>query len=223
MMNMHTWSADRGHHSIILDASQNGFDKGAAAMGSILLTDEDPDRLFLFYTGASDIYWSRSAIGLATSKNMLEFRRNGGNPILEGSKDPFFHKCILNPAVIRVNNRFYMIFSGESAPKSSRKLGIAYADDPEGPWRIMGELIKPSFLWEGNAIDNGSSILKLDDETILLYYSSITSPKIYDISTLLRRYPIRRIGILKVRIRGTSLSRIEAMRFSGNPLKLSKA
>ena len=44
------------------------------------------------------------------------------------------------------------------------------------------------------------------------------SRKAWDIFAFLRHYPIRRIGILKVRIRGVSPSSIEAMRFSGTPL-----
>ena len=112
-----------------------------------------------------------------------------------------------------------MVLAGKPQMNLPRRIGIAYSDDPRGPWQIIGELAKPMHLWEGNGIDNGPSVAKLDDETFLLYYSSITSPKGYDIGTLLRRYPVRRIGVLKVRVRGTSLSNIEVMRYSGNPLK----
>jgi len=209
----------RVHHGIVLDASLDGFDKGAATFGSIFVDSEDPSILYLFYAGAVDVEWSQSAIGLATSNDGFEFKKIGKNPVLEGSPESFCHRNVLTPVVARVRNRFYMIFSGSSVPHSSRRIGIAYADDPKGPWHILKELIKPSYLWEGNDIDNGPSLLKFDDETIMVYYSSLTSPKPFDVFNLFRGYPVRRIGILKVRIRGTSPSSIEALRLRGSPLK----
>ena len=207
------------HKGIVLDVSPHGFDSGSACYGSIFVNEDDPENLFLFYAGASDVQWSRSSIGLAVSNDALTFKKMSGNPILEDSPKSFCYKQALSPVVTRVGNRFFMILSGKPAANAARRIGIAYADDVKGPWRIIGELIKPTQFWEGNAIDNGPSVVKLDDETILLYYSSLMIPKAYDFLTVLKRYAARRIGLLKVRIRGTSLSQIEAMRFSGNPLK----
>jgi hypothetical protein len=216
---MYPWDQNRRHHGIVLDASKKGSDMGSAAMGSIFIDDDDRNTWFLFYTGAQDKRWSKSAIGLAVSRDGVGFKKNSGNPMIEVGNGSFCNTQALNPAVIRVKNRFFMVLTGKRSPDSSRRIGIAYADDPKGPWHIIGELIKPSDFWEGKAIDNGCSIVKSDDETLLVYYSSLMSPKTYDVFTFLRRYPVRRIGILKVRIRGTSRSSIEAMRFSGNPLK----
>lgn len=217
--NIPFWSKNRVHHGIVLDTSSKGFDRGSVTSGSVFVDQDDPNNLFLFYSGASDATWSHSAIGLATSSDGFEFRRVGKGPVLEGPRDSFCFKEALAPAVTRVGNRFYMIFSGKPSPMSYRRLGVAYADDPRGPWNIIGELIKPESLWEGRDLDNGPSIVKLNNETILVYYSNITSFPRRDIFTLLRRYPIRRIGILKVRLRGASMSSIQVYKFSGNPLK----
>lgn len=209
----------RRHHGVVLNASQYRFDKSSAAMGSVFYCDDESSKLFLFYTGVQDSDWSKSAIGLATSTNGVDFKRNSGDPIIADNDGFFCSAQALNPAVTRVKSRFFMILSGRHSHNSTRRIGIAYADDVEGPWHVIGELIKPSFVWEGDAIDNGCSIVKLDEETILVFYSSLTSRKVYDLFAFVRRYPIRRIGVLKVRIRGTSSSSIEAMRYSGNPLK----
>jgi len=209
---------NRKHYGVVLNASKQNFDKGSAAMGSIFRCDDD-SKLFLFYSGARDNTWSKSSIGLATSSDGVNFERNSRDPVIEGENDSFCSVQALNPAVTRVKNRFFMVFSGKRSLGSPRTIGLAYADDVEGPWRVIGELIKPSYIWEGNGIDNGCSAVKLDEETLLVFYSSLTTRKVYDVFTLLRRYPVRRIGILKVRVRGTSPSSIEAMRFSGNPLK----
>ncbi len=212
------WCESRHHCGVILDVARGGFDGGSASFGSVF-SDEDHDKLFLFYTGASDVKWSRSAIGLASSKDGLEFKRISKVPILEGNPKSFCYVHAMAPVVTRIENRFYMILSGKPSPKSFRRIGIAYSEDLEGPWHVIGELIKPSRLWEGTNIDNGPSIVKLNHDTILAFYSNITSWKRYDIFARWRRYPIRRIGIIKIRIRGTSRSSIEVHRFSGNPLK----
>ena len=209
----------RAHYGVVLDISPNRFDSGSASFGSIFIDEDNPNTLFLFYSGAPNGQMRDSAIGLATSKNGLQFRKESKEPLLRGTTKSFCAKQALMPIVTKIHNRFYMVLSGKPSIDSSRRIGIAYADDPKGQWRIIGELIKPTRLWEGNGIDNGPSIVKIDAETIILYYSSIMSPKAYDVFAFLRRYPIRKIGILKVRIRGTSHSSIEAMRFSGNPLK----
>lgn len=212
------WSKSCDHCGVILDTARDGFDRGSASFGSIFF-DEDQDTLFLFYTGASDVKWSRSAIGLASSKDGLEFKRISNSPILEGNPKSFCYVHAMAPVVTRIGNRFYMILSGKPSQNSFRRIGIAYSDDLGGPWHVIDELIKPSCLWEGANIDNGPSIVKLNHDTILAFYSNITSWKRYDIFSMWRRYPVRRIGIIKIRIRGTSRSSIEVHRFSGNPLK----
>ncbi|HKZ93511.1 MAG TPA: hypothetical protein VJ249_02870 [Candidatus Bathyarchaeia archaeon] len=207
------------HHGIVLDVSKNEFDQGSASFGSIFVDDDDPRTKLLFYSGALNGQMTKSGIGLATSKEGFLFHKESNEPVFRGDLGSFCHFQALVPIVMKVKHRFYMILSGKPSPNEPRRIGMAYADDPKGPWHIIGELIRPGQFWEGNGIDNGCSVARIDEETILVYYSSITSPKTCDVFTFLRRYPVRRIGILKIRIRGTSRSNIEAMRFSGNPLK----
>ena len=233
-----SWHKSRVHHGVVLDVSTKGFDKGAATFSTVFVDEDDEDTMFMFYSGAQDTVWSRSAIGLATSKDGLKFRKVGKEPVLEGTPSSFCCKEALTPAVTRMKNWFYMVFSGRRSAESSRRLGIAYADDPKGEWHIIGELIKPLYAWENSHIENGPSIVKLDDETALLFYSNVSSSGLdiltfvrqlllrrkinlssLDVRTFLRRYMIRRLGILKLRIRGSSKSNLEALRFSGNPLK----
>lgn len=207
------------HHGVVLDVSSTGFDQKGASFGSFFVDKDDPETIFLFYSGSKNNKMIGASIGLATSSDRLNFRKEGKNPILIGSPSSFCHIQAVAPVVMKLHNRFYMILSGKPSLGSSRRIGIAYADDPRGPWRIIGELIRPIRLWEGSGIDNGPSVVKIDNKTVLLYYSSITSTKAYDLFTFLRRYPIRRIGLLKIRIQGTSLSSIETLRYAGNPLK----
>ena len=211
--------SDKAHHGIVLDVSASGFDKYSVDFGSIFVDENDPDNMFLFYSGTRDVQWSHSAIGLAVSRDALKFQKISGNPILKGNSQSFNHRETLTPAITRVGNRFYMVFSGRRSSNKSRRIGIAYADDPKGPWHILGEILKPTHVWEGVHLDNGPTLVKLDETTFLIFYSNLTTNSKLDIFAFLRRYPIRRIGIAKVRIRGPSLSQIEVYKHSANPLK----
>jgi hypothetical protein len=207
------------HHGIILDVSPSGFDRSSVNFGSIFVDKDDPRTTYLFYSGTQDAQWSRSTIGLAVSKGASKFQKVGNNPILEGNSHSFNHRETFTPAITRVGNRFYMVLSGRSSPRASRKIGIAYADDPKGPWHLIGEILKPTSLWEGTHLDNGPTPVKLDESTFLIFYSNLTTRSKLDIFAFLRRYPIRRIGIAKVRIKGPSLSQIEVYKLPMNPLK----
>jgi len=210
--------SNKAHHGIVLDVSSSGFDRCSVDFGSTFVDENDPDTIFLFYSGTRDVQWSYSALGLALSDDAFKFRKISDNPILEGNSQSFNHRETLTPAITRVGNRFYMVFSGRQSRETSRRIGIAYADDPKGPWHILGEILKPTRLWEGVHLDNGPTLVKLDETSFLIFYSNLDNSQL-DIFALLRRYPIRRIGIAKVRIRGPSLSQIEVYKHSANPLK----
>lgn len=219
MKNKYIPLSNKAHHGIVLDVSANGFDRCSVDFGSIFVDEDDPCVIFLFYSGTQDTRWSRSALGLAVSTDAFTFQKISNDPILEGDSRSFSCREAFTPAVTRIGNRFYMVFSGRPSAKTSRRIGIAYADDPKGPWRIIGEILKPTYLWEGVHLDNGPALVKLDEKTFLVFYSNIMTPSKLDILAFLRRYPIRRIGIAKVRIRGPSLSEIEVYKLPMNPLK----
>jgi hypothetical protein len=199
--------------------SSNGFDRHSVDFGSIFVDEDEPAIVFLFYSGTQDAEWSHSSVGLAVSEDALEFQKVSSNPILEEETEPFCHRDAFTPAVTRIGNRFYMVFSGKPSSEISRRIGVAYAGDPKGPWHIIGDILKPTHLWEGVHLDNGPTLVKLDETTFLVFYSNITTPHKLDLFARLRRYPIRRVGIAKIRIRGPSLSQIEVNKLSTNPLK----
>ena len=219
LQNKHPSLGNETHHGIVLSVSSNGFNRGSVAFGSAFIDDNDPSNIFFFYSGAQDTLWSHSAIGLAVSNDGFKFKKIGSSPILEGDAQSFCSGEAMTPAVTRVGNRFYMVFSGRPSRKASRRIGIAYADDLKGPWRLLGEILKPTQVWEGVHLDNGPTLVKLDETSFLIFYSNLASNSKLDIFAFLRRYPIRRIGIAKVRIRGPSLSQIEAYKLSTSPLK----
>lgn len=208
---------NRIHKGVILDISHGRFDSGAATFATVFVDEENPDTVYLFYTGAEDANWSRTSIGVATSRDRINFRKADElNPIIEDQRGSFCSKEALTPAVTRVGSHFYMVLAGKSLSRKGRRLGIAYADDPRGPWRIIGELIRPKKYWEGNDIDLGPCITKINESELIVYYSNTSSK--WPLNVLFgSRFLQRKIGILKLKI--TSPSSIEAYRYEGNPLK----
>jgi hypothetical protein len=207
----------RIHKGVILDVSPGKFDSGAADFASVFVDEEDPSTTYLFYTGAKDPKWSHASIGLATSRDGINFRKADDlNPLIEDQTVSFCSKEACTPAVTRAGNHFYMILAGKPSIRSGRRIGAAYADDPKGPWRIIGELIRPKKYWEGYDIDLGPSIAKINESELIIYYSNVSSK--WPLNTIFgSSFLSRKIGILKLKV--TSPSSIEAYRYKGNPLK----
>jgi hypothetical protein len=202
------------HVGIVLDPSQKGFDAGAATFCSIFRDESDQKTYYLYYTGASSVDWNHAAIGLATSNDGLSFvKRTRVNPIID------FGKEVVTPAVFKAGGLYYMVFAFKpTLRRGGRRIGIAYSDDPLGPWKIIGKLIHPEIDWEGHDIDIGPTVLKMkeDPEEFIVFYSNVTNKRILGLFSS-QEYCLRHIGILKVRIR--SPSSIMGKRYEGNPLK----
>ena len=196
------------YRGTVLDVSQAGFDCGGAAFASIFYEQES---MYLLYTGAVDVEWSRTGIGLAESTDGVNFKKlSDVNPILEWSRQ---YGNPITPVVFCVSGYFYMLFAG--TVEGQRRIYVAKADDIKGPWRYVKELIRPE-QWEDKAVDLGPSVAKLTEDQVLAYYSTVPWGGRRG-SWFGIKYPVRRIGILRIKVR--SPNNIEAHRFEGNPLK----
>lgn len=140
--------------------------------------------------------------------------------MIDGKTNEFNSSESVTPAVVRLRNRYYMFFA--AAPSSHRflahrrRIAVAWADDPMGPWRTLRIIAKPEMYWEGWGIDLGPSVVKLNEEEALLYYSNIINKKPLDL-ILGPGYWYRSIGILRVKIR--SPESVTALKYRGNPLE----
>ena len=228
---------DRKHYGIILENGRSGdWDSGSATFCSIFVDRDEPKKIHLFYSGACDKEWSHAAIGLATSLDGIHFRKSRDNPVLVGPPDSFCAKEAVTPAVTRINDNYYMVLAGKPTENSQRRIGIACAEAPKGPWKILGQLIEPKKSWEGSEVDCGPSILT-NGNSILFYYSNCLSTRGQVIVNWLRNpsfikpfslhppfepslcYTIRRIGIGKVEITAIKTSKMRVSRFPDSPLQ----
>lgn len=219
---------------MILEPSKTSFDAGASTFSCAFIDEEDSGITYLYYTGAKDTEWTHAAIGLAVSKDGESFRKIAElNPLVDGRKGGFNSKESVTPAVVRISNHYYMFFAGSSSTSKflpyGRRIGVAYADDPLGPWEVLGVIAKPESYWEGWSIDLGPNVVKLGEREVLLFYSNVNNKTPFDIIPSPRNWfrymgismgilkVKRSIGILKVRIK--SPRSIEATKYEGNPLK----
>jgi hypothetical protein len=194
------------HRGVILGPSVQNFDSGAATFGC-LYKEMNEDIFYLYYTGSIDTVWNKASIGVALSRDGLNFVKYKKNPLISLGKQS------VTPTVFKAKGRYWMVFAYIPKQGRGRRLGIALADDPLGPWEFVKDLIHPTEFWEGASIDIGPSTVKINEETILIYYSNTNS-----FSNILfgPRYLRRQIGILVLIILGNK--EIEVRRWSNNPL-----
>jgi len=209
----------------ILQPSEDGWDAGGTAWGCAYKYAEDPQKTFLYYSGADDKSWTRTAIGLAISTDGISFRKEA-NPVVDGGATQFNSGISITPAVAHIRDRFYMFFAGgrRSArfPRLARKtkIGVAVADDPRGPWTEIRPIASPRFGWEGLSIDLGPSLVDLGDGEVLAYYSnSMNNLPLTLLGQGYMKHLRRRIGILRIKV--NSPKSIQVDRYNGNPLRLN--
>jgi hypothetical protein len=212
------------HVGPVIQPSRDGFDSGGSAWGCAFVDPDDSKTTYLYYSGSEDTTWTRTAIGIAVSSDGVSFRKlEDINPVLEGQGTEFNSGTSITPAVVRIGNRYYMFFAGgrksDSFPRLSRRtrIGMAYADDPRGPWVTSRSIATPKLGWEGLSIDLGPSVVSIGEDEVLAYYSnSLNNLPLSLLGTNYMKHLRRRIGILKIKVR--SPSSVTAHRSAGNPL-----
>jgi len=204
------------HGGVVLRPCEDGFDSGGSAFACAFVDEDDPGTIYLYYSGASDKRWTHAAIGLAVSHDGVSFTKLSSlNPILDGSTVDFNSSESVTPAVVRLRSHYYMFFAGSSMSgfiRHRRKIAVAYADDPTGPWRVLRIVAKPEGYWEGSSIDLGPCVAKVGQDEVLLYYSNLPSAIFFQSG-----WCRRRVGILKVRV--NSPKSITVGRYRRNPLR----
>jgi len=197
----------RKHAGIVLEPSSSSFDAAGSAWGCVLRDPKEGD-YYLYYSGCTSTSWRNASIGVARSRNGTSFVKYDGNPIISA-----YGQCI-TPAVFEAHGKYWMAFAYSNRFLQARSLAFASADEPLGPWKLHGQLITPRDRWEGDSIDLGPSVVKLNDEDHVIYYSNATSGKLSRV--LYGRGLVRCIGVLKIELSESGKMRCE--RWNYNPL-----
>jgi hypothetical protein len=156
------------HLGVILKPSSQGFDNGASTFCCLFKEPINKD-YYLYYTG-SDVKWNKASIGVATSKDGVNFVKYSGNPLVSVGKES------VTPVLFGKKKDYWMIFAFKPNNNAlGRRLGIAVADNPLGPWKFVKQLAKPEARWEGNDIDAGPSVVMLSEAELLVFYSNVSN------------------------------------------------
>lgn len=189
---------------MIIEPSRD-FDAGASTF-CCLFEEKNERKFYLFYTASVDNQWSSASIAVAKSRDGLSFKKLG--PVISIGVQS------VTPAVFEAFDRYYMVFAFKPTKSKGRRLAIAVSDDPQGPWKFVQQLIEPEFEWEGKDIDIGPSVVCLNQNEFLIYYSNVSNN--FSLRRLIFGPKIhRQIGILKLRI---SEHKMHFERFTKNPL-----
>jgi len=197
--------------TVLVGRKAGTFDSYSVAFPSLFRENKE---IFLYYTGSPDRNWSFASIGVAWSKDGLNFTRKRDSILMDQFLSDFACEAV-TPAVARVRSDYFMVLSGRKHRYNRRVLGIAHSDEPKGPFTLIKKIHKPIEPWEGFSIDNGTTLIKEEEDTLILYYSNC-APSLTD---FILRKPFRRsIGILKIKIRGADQDSIETLYPRTNPI-----
>jgi len=120
-----SWSADTS----ILTASGSGWDAGEVIAPSVYV---ESGTYYLYYEADAAGFPGQRKIGVATSTNPTgPFTKYSGNPVLSASGG-WEGGIVGTPVVTKVGTRYYMFYHGFNGANDQG--GIAYANNPLGPW-----------------------------------------------------------------------------------------
>jgi len=84
------------------------------------------DTYYMLYRGTNS--GGTNQIGLATSTDLVNWTKEGTNPVLSPSGSDWDGSTLKSPSVIRTGSGFMVAFGGNS-PSNDDTIGIAYSDD----------------------------------------------------------------------------------------------
>lgn len=146
-----------------LAPSTNSFDKDGCEDPSVVYSN---NRYLVYYTGWN-VTKREGQLMLATGSDV---RHLEANKIAIRSKKPY-----LNPkeaTVVQLKNGKWALFF-EYAHDDKSKLGRAYSNKPEGPWRIEGEFLKArEDFWDSYHMSAGPALVNHLFQTVMFYNGS---------------------------------------------------
>jgi len=154
---------------------------------------ESESELYLYYSFRKGNSMP-SSIGVAFSKDGVRFTNLSISVLVHQKQFKLFH--IATPAVTKINSLYIMVFSGRTGKFDPLSIYLAISKQPQGPFIIIGRLLKPNIIRESFWVDNGPGIVHLGKRKLLIYYSN-TMKTPFD---FIRGYIKRKIRCLEITI-----------------------
>lgn len=160
---------------LILDVGEEGkWDSGSVSGPYIYFEGET---FYLFYVGFPKIGYESGpgAIGLATSKDLINWEKNPSNPILKNIPGGLWERGgLYKPCVIKAGNLYYLFYNAKDREESSwhERIGVAFSRDLLHWEKYSGNPILDNGqegAWDSITVGD-PYIVKIDDIWYMFYY-----------------------------------------------------
>lgn len=125
--------------------------------------------------------WDRTDIWYASSKDGWHWEEQG-IAVGRGATGRYDDRSVFTPEIMEHDGKFYLIYQAVKAPYAMRvknTVGMAVADSPHGPWRVLDKpILEPADngVWDGEADDRFAAKVqgdfdshKVHDPTLIYY------------------------------------------------------
>jgi len=125
------------------------------------------DTVFMIYRAEGE-GTGTGALGLAWSKDGINFDRYENNPILKAEFE-YEEYGTEDPRVIKVNDKYYMFYVGNDKKRTAGNICLAMSHDLIH-WEKQGEILQPKVEWESKQIKAPAPVpLKINGKYWLYY------------------------------------------------------
>jgi len=150
-----------GPNPILVPGDESAWDGDIIEACSVL---KDKNTYYMYYHGAPKEKKYKYRIGVATAPHPLgPWKKYEGNPIIdlgpEGSWDGGDQNFVAGAAILKEKaERYYLWYNSSPHMPSGAHIGLAYADNPLGPWtKHEGNPVLEDFGYVGG-------VVKVDDK-----------------------------------------------------------
>ncbi|MFC3120280.1 glycoside hydrolase family 117 protein [Agaribacter flavus] len=119
--------------------------------------------------------WDKSEIWYATSKDGWEWDEQKA-AVVPGVNGRYDDRSVFTPEVLAHEGKYYLVYQAVKAPYTDRvknTVGMAVADNPEGPWQVLDTPIL-------RAADNGQWLGEEDNRFAVVKQGDFDSHKVHD-------------------------------------------
>ncbi|MGC8890840.1 MAG: hypothetical protein ACP5PC_09170 [bacterium] len=160
---------------LILDIEERGS-WGSGSISGPYIYHED-GTFYLFYVGFPKIGYENGpgAVGLATSKDLVNWIKHPSNPILKNVPGgPWERGGLYKPCVIKVDDLYYLFYNAKDREESPwhERIGLAFSKDFLYWEKYKGNPVLdngPEGTWDSITVGD-PYIVKFDDTWYMFYY-----------------------------------------------------
>lgn len=128
---------------------------------------------YLYYTGLDRA--GRQQLGMARSRDGVQWKKSGANPILTLGMEPFEEAGLGEPAVFSAAGVYWMLYTGR-AWDEQRRIGLARSLDGVGWTRVAGWVFAGQEDWDRKVVCDPTVVVEGDTVRMWFGGGDVASP-----------------------------------------------